>query len=160
MEPISKHDPPELRKTLLVSASLVIMNETSKQWTWSDGWILMSIYLVQNTESQRLSDVIRAADATNHAIPTCEELSQAFTKLTNAGVVQIEKEIYRINSIYLRDIEKAYKSEGGLFQSGHKGQRWLQRSNLQIVAKPSIRVTRKKVDEAYHIYISEIKSID
>ena len=50
-----------------------------KEWTWSDGWILMATYLVQSKENPTLRDVIGAADATNHAIPTPIELSNAFS---------------------------------------------------------------------------------
>ena len=66
------------------------MNIETKQWTWNDGWILMSVYLAQSDEKATLSEIIAAADATNHAIPTTNELSHAFTQLVNAGVLHVK----------------------------------------------------------------------
>ncbi len=60
----------------------------------------MSVYLApRSKEEVTLADVVAAADATNHAIPTPNELSQAFTKLTNAGVLSIKNNIYIIRDL-------------------------------------------------------------
>ena len=107
------------------------MNDETKQWTWNDGWILISTYLAQSSKTPALADIIAAADATNHAIPTPNELSRAFTKLVTAGILNIENNNYKIKSEYLDGIEKAYNSKGGLFESGRKGQDWLNTLKLE-----------------------------
>jgi hypothetical protein len=109
------------------------MNEETKQWTWNDGWILMSVYLAQSKEEAILADIIAAADSTNHAIPTPNELTHAFTKLRNSGVLKIQNNTYKIRSQYLSDIENAYKTKGGLFETASKGKKWLNASGLKIV---------------------------
>ena len=127
------------------------------QWTWNDGWILMSIYMVQSTNSIELSDVIGAADASNHAIPTPKELSHAFTKLSNAGVIKIEEGNYKITPKHFEGVEAAYNTKGGLFESGRKGEEWLKRSHLAALDDSSITVSEEKLEQAYNIYISRIK---
>jgi hypothetical protein len=134
------------------------MSEETKQWTWNNGWILMSVFLVQSNEESTLADVLAAADATNHAIPTPNELSQAFTKLVNAGVLKIEGNNYRISKEYIGDIEKAYKSKGGLFESGNKGKKWLNNSGLEVLKTPKITITQDDVKNAYDVYFSKIKN--
>jgi len=123
------------------------------QWTWNDGWIIMSIYLVQSTESTELCDVLGAADATNHAIPTTNELSHAFSKLSNAGVIEVKENKYIINPSFFKDIEAAYNKKGGLFESGRKGEKWLKKSNLEAVMNLSVSVSEKELKEAYDKYI-------
>ena len=117
----------------------------------------MSIYLVQSDNGAKLCDVIGAADATNHAIPTPNELSHAFTKLLNAGVIEIKGNNYKIDPDKSSDIELAYKMRGGLFQSGLKGEAWLKRSNLKVVSNSSIVISQKDVKEAYDEYTSKIR---
>ena len=135
------------------------MNQTTYQWTWNDGWILMSIYLVQTREEPSLVDVISAADATNHAIPTANELSNAFTKLSNAGILLIENNTYKISHEYLGEIEAAYTNKGGLFESPNKGKKWLNNTGLVAVKLPRITISNDDVDEAYKKYTSRIKKL-
>jgi len=116
----------------------------------------MSAYLVQSNSEPTLTDIIGAADATNHAIPTTNELSQAFTKLVNSGVMKIENKSYKIRDEYLGRLEKAYKSKGGLFESANKGQRWLNDSNLEIHKSLKITITENDVTNAYKEYTSKI----
>jgi hypothetical protein len=132
------------------------MNDTSNKWTWNDGWILMSAYLVCSNNKPSLADIISAADAINHAIPTPNELSQAFTKLANAGVLEIGNNCYRIKHKYLDEIERTYQSKGGLFESARKGEKWLQASNLNVNKTEKITITGDEVTTAYDEYISKI----
>jgi hypothetical protein len=55
---------------------------------WSDAWILQAVALAAQEEPARLDEVIAAADAVNHAIPTAGELHGAFVRLTQAGFIQ------------------------------------------------------------------------
>jgi hypothetical protein len=134
-----------------------LLNEETKQWTWNDGWILMSTYLAQSNKKSTLADVIAAADATNHAIPTPNELSQAFTKFVNAGILNIENNNYRIKSEFLDGIGKAYKSKGGLFKSAEKGQKWLNTLRIESNRTSKITITKEEVNNAYKEYTSQIK---
>ena len=125
------------------------MNEV---WTWNDGWILMSIYMVSKNNGAKLSAIIGAADASNHAIPTTNELSSAFTKLKQHEVLDIENDKFIINSHYLNEIEKAYESRGGLFKTGDKGQKWLKKSKLLNMNESVILVTEEQLSTAYNEY--------
>ena len=117
----------------------------------------MSVYLAQSSKSFTLADVIVAADASNHAIPTSNELTQAFTKLLNAGILTLENSNYKIGGEYLNEIENAYKSKGGLFESANKGQNWLNASNFEVNKTPKIIITQDEVKIAYSEYASKIK---
>lgn len=132
------------------------MTDSPKSWSWSDGWILMAIFLARKEENPTLAYVIATADAINHAIPTPTELSPAFTRLTNAGILRIENDQYRIEEKYLAEIEKAYRGRGGLFESANKGEKWLNRLKQEIKLTPKITVTEEDAEKAYNIYISKI----
>ena len=135
------------------------MNDETKQWTWNDGWILMSIYLAQAKGDCTLANVIAAADATNHAIPTANELNQALTKLVDAGLLTTENNNFIINSVYLDEIENAYNAKGGLFKTANKGQNWLNNSTLKIKKiEKVIYVTQEELKIAYNVYTSNIKT--
>jgi hypothetical protein len=45
------------------------------EWTFTDGWILMSVYFAHGNDGAMLADLIAAADAMNRAIPTSGELT-------------------------------------------------------------------------------------
>jgi hypothetical protein len=130
-------------------------NASSLQWTWSDGWILMSLFLVSGENGAKLHEVISAADATNHAIPTRCELSQAFSKFAQCELVRVIEDRYVIASIYLAEIRKAYKGRGGLFESPKKGEKWLKRSGLAIKNNQKIEVTDGEIKSAYQTYIKK-----
>jgi hypothetical protein len=115
----------------------------------------MSAYLAQSNKNPTLANVIAAADATNHAIPTPNELSQAFTKLVNAGVLEVKENSYMIRSEHLSGIERAYRSKGGLFESANKGKKWLNTSKLDTDKMPKITVTQDEVNNAYKVYTSK-----
>ena len=116
----------------------------------------MSVYLAQSKEETTLADVIAAADSTNHAIPTPNELTHAFTKLANSGVLNIKNNNHKISNHYLADIEKAYKRKGGLFESANKGQKWLNTSGLEAIKTPKVTITNEEVEDAYNEYTSSI----
>lgn len=71
------------------------------QWTFNDRWILMSVYLTQGEDGASLHDVVGAADAMNHAIPTCGELSRALTRLASCGVLTERDDQFHIVHQYL-----------------------------------------------------------
>lgn len=117
----------------------------------------MSVYLAQSDDVATLAGIIAAADATNHAIPTPNELSQAFTKLANAGVVIVNNDSYKINSKHLGEIEEAYKTKGGLFESANKGKKWLNASGLSPKGTQKLTITDEQVTNAYNVYTSKIR---
>lgn len=130
------------------------MNE---KWIWSDGWILMSVYLVANDIGSELSDIIAAADATNHAIPTSREFSSSLTKLTQHGIVEKNDDKYKIGHSYLDEIERAYKAKGGLFESANKGLKWLNRTNLSCINNLEVIISDEKLTSEYQAYLKKTR---
>lgn len=125
------------------------------QWSRNDGWILMAVYLAQTQEKNSLAAIIGAADATNHAIPTSNQLSHACTKLVNFGVIEVENSNYSISKEYFLDIELAYKSSGGLFKAADKGKQWLISAGLVQKKFQVIKISDQEVQTAYNNYISK-----
>lgn len=117
----------------------------------------MATYLTHGTEGARLHELIAAADAINHAIPTAKELSRAFTKLVRTGIVQIADDRFRLNEEFLPELEKTYKGRGGLFESAKKGEKWLKSLNVTQSNNREILITEDDVGTAYNAYISAIK---
>ncbi len=54
---------------------------------WSDAWLLQAIALASSSGPATLAQIIGAADAVNHALPTSDELHGGFVRLTTDGFV-------------------------------------------------------------------------
>ena len=132
------------------------MNIAEEDWEWNDGWILMSIFLKQEKDCANLTNILAAADALNHAIPTPEELSSAFTKLVNYGIIFISDDVITINEEYKSDINAAYQKKGGLFKTGQNGLDWLRKANLNKRNTKTVKITNTEVKNAYDEYVSRI----
>ncbi|RPI76579.1 MAG: hypothetical protein EHM45_12530 [Desulfobacteraceae bacterium] len=122
------------------------------EWTWSDGWLLMALFLVGVERSAHLHEVLGAADATNHAIPTTRELAQAFTKFAQCGLITVTDNQYAICPEHVSAIKKVYEGRGGLFASGDKGLKFLKRSKLVPKNDQLITLTDTAVEAAYKSY--------
>jgi hypothetical protein len=66
----------------------MMTTEKHPQFTFSDGWLLYSIALVEKPEGCSLSQILGAGDMVNHAIFTGPELRRGFAKLIHEGYVQ------------------------------------------------------------------------
>jgi hypothetical protein len=55
---------------------------------WSDAWLFQAIAVAARARPAALAEVLGAADAANHALPTDEELHGALSRLTGAGYVE------------------------------------------------------------------------
>ncbi len=129
--------------------------DSELDWTWNDGWILIATYLAHESDGASLRELIAAADAINHAIPTAVELSNAFTKLASAGIVEVaDDNRFQIRKDLLPEIEKAYKGKGGLFESGAKGEKWLRSVDMTPTTIGDDLITADEVSIAYREYIA------
>lgn len=126
------------------------------EWTWNDGWILMSLFLTRDVNGTLLKDIIAAADATNHAIPTPKELSRALSKFIQCELISTIDDRYLISPEFMTDIQKANEGKGGLFQAPEKGLKWLKKSGLTIKNGKKIELTDEEVHSAYQAYIQAI----
>ena len=126
------------------------------EWIWADGWILMSIYLTQGNEGAQLHDIIAAADGTNHAIPTTQELCKSLTKFVQGELVTLINNRYIISTNFIPSIRKAYESKGGLFESGNKGLKWLKKSGIISKNNNQIKLSDSEVKSSYLKYIEMI----
>lgn len=61
-----------------------------------DAWILLATLYAAGPRGASLSDIIAAADAIEHAIPTYEEVHGAMARLQAAGVVLCRGRAYRV----------------------------------------------------------------
>jgi len=126
-------------------------------WTFTDGWILMSVYLTHGEEGASLDEMLGAADAMNHAIPTTNELSGSLTRLAKCGVVtQVDNRI-RIAENYLPMIAKAYQGRGGLFSTPDKGKKWLSRMTFELNDAACVSITEQQSGEAYNQYRKRLR---
>jgi hypothetical protein len=126
------------------------------EWTWNDGWILMSMFLTRDADGTPLKDIIAAADATNHAIPTPKELSRALSKFVQCELISASADRYLISAEFIPGIQTAIEGKGGLFQAPEKGIKWLKKSGLTIKNDKKIELTDEEVHSAYQAYIKAI----
>lgn len=127
------------------------------EWTWNDGWLLIAIFLVGADKSAPLYMVIGAADATNHAIPTTQELTRAFTKFVQCGLITVAGDQYTVCPEHIPAIKKAFAGKGGLFESGDKGLKFLKRSQLVQKNNLTVTLTDVEVEAAYKEYINAMR---
>jgi hypothetical protein len=67
-------------------------------YLWSDVWLFQAIGLASHEKPARLSEILGAADAVNHALPTDDELHGALTRLTAGGFVQEIEERFQLTA--------------------------------------------------------------
>jgi len=90
----------------------------AREWTSADAWILASVAITieasQGVSGQGpdLSEVIAAADAVNHSIPTRGELASSLGALIAGGYVEVDEGRFRLS----KDGERIRKHwTGGMF---------------------------------------------
>jgi len=57
------------------------------EYLWSDAWLFQALALATHAGPATLAQIIAAADAVNHTLPTFDELHGAFARLTAGGLV-------------------------------------------------------------------------
>lgn len=82
------------------------------KFLWSDAWLLQAIALASRSGPAALADLLAAADAVNHALPTWEELHGALSRLGAGGFVEEVDERFRLTTRVPPEIRDAM-SEGG-----------------------------------------------
>jgi hypothetical protein len=128
------------------------------EWSSSDGWLLMALFLAQGVTGATLYELIGAADVTNHAIPTSEELSLSLTKFARCGLVTVAGGRYLISPSHLPAIQNAYEGRGGLSFASEKGVKWLRRSGLVMENRKRINFSDAHVKAAFDQYASALRS--
>src|SRR5919106_428548 len=79
---------------------------------WSDAWLFQAIALASRTAPATLAEILEAADAVNHALPTTDELHGALSRLTTGGFVEEVEDRFRLTSSVPPEIRDAM-NEGG-----------------------------------------------
>ncbi len=115
----------------------------------------MSVYLAANDGNAELCEVLGAADVTNHAIPSVDELTSAFTKLKQHGIIELKKNNFIIEKKFLESLKKSYNSKGGLFETANKGKKWLVKNKLLIINDSIIEITEEQLTVAHTKYIQK-----
>ncbi len=69
------------------------------QFLWSDAWLFQSIALASQSGPATLSQIIGAADAVNHALPTADELHGALARLTTGGFVSEAEQRFTVTAL-------------------------------------------------------------
>ena len=74
----------------------------------------MSLHFAHGNDGAMLADLIAAADAMNHAIPTSGELTLALTRLAKCQVINHVEDRFRIASKDLPSLAEANEKKGSL----------------------------------------------
>lgn len=85
---------------------------SSKRFLWSDAWLFQAIAIASHARPATLSEIIGAADAVNHALPTDEELHGALLRLTADQFVEEVGDQFRLTDRVPKKIRAAIV-EGG-----------------------------------------------
>ena len=82
------------------------------KFLWSDAWLLQAIALASRSGPATLADLLTAADAVNHALPTDDELHGALSRLGAGGFVEEVDDRFRLTSLVPPEVRDAMR-EGG-----------------------------------------------
>jgi hypothetical protein len=127
------------------------------QWAWNDAWILTATSLVHKKGGAALAEIVGAADVINHAIPTAGELSRAFSRFVDCGLVQVKNDRYLLTRTRQRAIKEAVAGKGGLFSKVDNCLKWLKRADLEPVQSTTVTVSESDVQAAYESYCASLK---
>ncbi|KAB7619364.1 hypothetical protein F3N43_13910 [Alkalilimnicola sp. S0819] len=127
------------------------------QWTWTDGWLLMAVFMAKQGEPAELHEIIAAADAMNHAIPTPSELSSAFTKLAQCEILEPVGDRYVVSERHLSGVATAYSGKGGLVRTPDKGLKWLLETSHTPSTAEQVVVLAAKFRHAFKQYQARLK---
>ncbi len=127
------------------------------QWTWNDAWILTATSFVHKRGGATLAEIISAADVIEHAIPTAGELSRAFSRLVDCGIVQVKNDRYLLARNRTRAVRKALEGRGGLFSNVDKCLKWLKKTGLEPLPSATFTVSDSDVLAAYVSYCAMLK---
>lgn len=116
----------------------------------------MSVYFSHGQEGATLADLIAAADAMNHAIPTSGELTRALTRLAKCQVISHVDDRFRIETHFLPSLAAANEKKGGLFATPDKGKKWLSKTKFEIDEDARITVSDEDVTAAFNEYRTAI----
>jgi hypothetical protein len=101
-------------------------------WTFSDAWLLTAIGQ-SGQQGSSLSELIGAADALNHDVPTEAQASSSLGRLIASGLLEVADGRYRMT----REGRSVYKRrQGGMFEL----------SGSVLVALESIQCVDGKVE--------------
>ena len=128
-----------------------------RNWSWDEGWILAATCMAQKDNGATLADIIGAADAINHTIPTATELSTAFSHLAGCGIVRLSDDRYVVAEEHLQAIRKVLKGKGGLFASADKLLKWLRRAGFEGDTAATLPLSDAEVKQAYESYRAALK---
>jgi len=117
----------------------------------------MSVYRMHGEDGASLPDLIAAADAMNHAIPTSGELSRALTRLAKCQVVKRTDDRFRIGNEWLPSNAAANDKKGGLFETPNKGKRWLASTKFTFDADARIEIGKEDLTAAFDEYRTALK---
>jgi hypothetical protein len=126
------------------------------QWAWNDAWILTAIS-VHKKSGATLAEIIAAADVINHAIPTAGELSRAFSRLVDCGIIHLKNDRYQLARDRQRAVKKSLAGKGGLFSNVDKCLKWLKSTGLEPAQSKTITVSDTEVRAAYESYCASLK---
>lgn len=117
----------------------------------------MSVYVTHGDAGASLDELIAAADAMNHAIPTTGELSRSLTRLAGCGILTEVDDRFRIAEHYLPLLAKANQGRGGLFSTPDKGRKWLSRMTFDVNDAAEISISPERSGEAYKQYRKRLR---
>jgi len=83
------------------------MAKGSKDYNWSDAWLLLAIIYAGRGGGATLERIIAAGDGIEHAIFNPDELESGFARLTTGGYIEEKAGIFSASGKVMRSYEKA-----------------------------------------------------
>jgi hypothetical protein len=91
------------------------MSAMRLHFTWSDAWVLAAIAIAGDTEGATIKEIIAAGDAVNGTLFSAKELRRGMAKLTRAGYVRFDGQLFTVAGTAADFSLKILKRRGSAF---------------------------------------------
>ena len=124
----------------------------NKRFQSSDVWIFLS--LSKSNEGTTLGSLIAKADWINHAIPTAEEIEGAVNRLSAAGLVKFEGQIFFLTESGRALYEEFHDRKGSMLTLWEKLEKHLNQSDFPVLVSPAFKLAPHQLAKAVEHYLN------
>lgn len=126
---------------------------TNKRFQSSDAWIFLSLSKVE--EGTTLEALLAKADWINHAILTAEEIEGAVNRLSAAGLVKFEGQIFFLTESGRALYKEFHDRKGSMLTLWKELEKHLNQSDFPVVAVPAFKLAPHQLAAAVDHYLNK-----
>jgi hypothetical protein len=127
-----------------------------RRWTRSDAWILIAISSAHRKGGATLAEIVGAAEAIKPALPTAGELSRAFSRFVDCGIVRVNNDRYLLARNWQRAVKEIVEGRRGRVSKFDKCLKLLKSAGFKLAQSTTVTVSDSDVRAAFESYRASI----